>query len=60
MSYTYDTEPTTSYTNDGTASLISWDDTESLWDDPNASWDGLGTIYTYDTELSTSYTNDTI
>ena len=60
MSFTYDTEPTTTFTRDTSTSLVSWDDIESAWADTNVTWGGDGTPFAYDTELSTSYTNDTI
>jgi len=59
MSYTYDTEPTTSYTRDSSESLIAWADTETTWASAFATWGG-NYPFTYDTELSTSYTNDTL
>lgn len=58
--YTNDTLPTTSYTNDGSTSLVSWADAESTWDDVSVSWGGSGNIFTYDTLPTTSYTNDTL
>lgn len=59
MSYTYDTENATSYTNDTSTSEHIWDDADLNWDSAFSNWGG-NTPYTYDTELSTSYTNDTI
>lgn len=60
MSWTNDTELTTTYTNDTSTSLVSWDDIESAWDDSNVSWNGEGNPFQFDTELTTNYTNDTI
>lgn len=58
--YTNDTLPTTTYTRDGSESLVSWDDLETSWGDINATWNGQGTPFQYDTLPTTSYTNDTL
>lgn len=49
MSYSYDTEPTTTYTRDTSTSLYSWDDPETTWDDPIMLWGGIQN-YDYDQE----------
>lgn len=58
MAFTYDTEPTTTYTTESTPSEIIWDDTFATWDSPLFQWGGF---YNYDlgVEPSTSFTNDT-
>ena len=57
MSFTYDTEPTTSYAKDSATSIAVWSDIDILWADPLEGWGIGGTPFTYDAEADASALN---
>ena len=56
MSFTYDTEPTTSYAKDSATSIAAWSDIDILWADPLEGWGIGGTPFTYDAEPTGQFT----
>lgn len=58
MSWSNDTKPVATSSNDQNQSLVRWDDSVITWDAPLYSWDNAST-YSNDTKPTGTYTGDT-